>query len=111
MQDKADQDLRNADVPEDIEGEEAEKGRQKLDMILSSSSSSEDMESDASFVGKNDDIQYKGNVLTKRKKEIQDEDIKYRKFKSNATCNVKEILSFVYGPSSSRFWMLRKHIN
>jgi len=49
--------------------------------------------------------------LTKRKKEIQDEDIKYKKLKSNATCNIKEILSFVYGPSSSRFWMLRKHIN
>ena len=31
--------------------------------------------------------------------------------KSNCSCSFKEIKSFVLGPSSSTFWMTRKHIN
>lgn len=31
--------------------------------------------------------------------------------KSSASCHISEINSFIYGGSSSRFWMLRKHIN
>lgn len=30
---------------------------------------------------------------------------------SSASCKVSEIQSFIYGGSSSRFWVLRKHIN
>lgn len=31
--------------------------------------------------------------------------------KSKASCKVSEITGFIYGGFSSRFWMLRKHIN
>ena len=31
--------------------------------------------------------------------------------KSSASCLISEINSFIYGGFSSRFWMLRKHIN
>lgn len=31
--------------------------------------------------------------------------------KSKASCKLKEITSFLYGGFSSRFWMLRKHVN
>ena len=34
-----------------------------------------------------------------------------QKVKSRATCELKKIKGFTYGPFSSRFWMLRKHIN
>ena len=44
-------------------------------------------------------------------KEEKDENIKYKKLDSNATCLVEDIEGFVYGASSSRFWMMRKHIN
>ena len=30
--------------------------------------------------------------------------------KSSSNCNLDEIDNFVYGPFTSRFWMLRKHI-
>lgn len=30
---------------------------------------------------------------------------------SSASTPIKEIEAFVFGPQSSRFWMLRKHIN
>jgi len=53
MQQKVSEEGRKADVPEHVDNREAERERCELDMILSSSSSSEDMESDASFVGKN----------------------------------------------------------
>ena len=31
--------------------------------------------------------------------------------KSKASCAVKEIKAFIFGGGSSRFWVLRKHIN
>jgi len=31
--------------------------------------------------------------------------------KSNASCRIKDIQSFIYGGISSRFWMYRKHTN
>jgi hypothetical protein len=49
--------------------------------------------------------------MTKRKKEEKDENIKYKKSESNATCRIDEIEGFLYGASSSRFWMMRKHVN
>ena len=42
---------------------------------------------------------------------MRDNHIIFRKTKSNATCNIDDIEGFFYGPFSSRFWMLRKHIN
>lgn len=29
---------------------------------------------------------------------------------SSSSCNISEIDGFIYGPFTSRFWMLRKHI-
>ena len=40
-----------------------------------------------------------------------DEEFDYKKVKSHASCNLDEIKGFLYGGFSSRFWMLRKHIN
>lgn len=35
----------------------------------------------------------------------------FKKRKSNASCSIDDIVGFVVGPFSSRFWMMRKHIN
>ena len=51
MQAKLTEDSRKADVPEHVDNIAAESHRKELDLVMSSSSSSEDMESDASFVG------------------------------------------------------------
>jgi len=37
--------------------------------------------------------------------------IKYNLTRSSASCKLDDIKSFIYGGFSSRFWMLRKHIN
>ena len=37
--------------------------------------------------------------------------ITFSKAKSSTSCAVKEIKAIIYGGSSSRFWVLRKHIN
>ena len=37
--------------------------------------------------------------------------IEMKQVKSNASCNISDIKGFVYGGFSSRFWLLRKHIN
>lgn len=42
---------------------------------------------------------------------MTDNEIKFTDVKSNASCYLKDIKSFVYGGFSSRFWMFRKHIN
>ena len=36
---------------------------------------------------------------------------RYQKIKSNSTCFIRDIQSFVFGGFSSRFWVYRKHIN
>ena len=35
----------------------------------------------------------------------------YKRFKSDASCKIDDITSFVFGGFSSRFWLLRKHIS
>jgi hypothetical protein len=30
---------------------------------------------------------------------------------SNGTCDIDEVIAFIYGGTSSRFWVMRKHIN
>jgi len=35
----------------------------------------------------------------------------YKRFKSDASCKIEDITSFVFGGFSSRFWLLRKHIS
>ena len=40
-----------------------------------------------------------------------DDEFTYEEYKSSASCKVSEIRGFVYGGFTSRFWMLRKHIN
>ena len=37
--------------------------------------------------------------------------IKFKESKSKASCKITDITKFMYGAFSSRFWMLRKHIN
>ena len=37
--------------------------------------------------------------------------IQFKDSKSSASCKISEIKGFTYGGVSSRFWMLRKHIN
>ena len=37
--------------------------------------------------------------------------IEMKQVQSNASCDVSDIKGFVYGGFSSRFWLLRKHIN
>ena len=37
--------------------------------------------------------------------------MKFSTKKSKACCNLKDITGFIYGGSSARFWMMRKHIN
>ena len=47
-----------------------------------------------------------------RKKEEEDEnEFAFKNAKSSASCKLSEIESFLFGGCSSRFWMLRKHIN
>ena len=51
--------------------------------------------------------------MKKKKKQRSDKNyhIRYNKKKSSASIPIDEIESFVYGPTSSRFWTMRKHIN
>ena len=51
-------------------------------------------------------------IAKKRVKRKKGEDyVAYHCRKSNASCKLKDISAFVYGGMSSRFWMLRKHVN
>ena len=36
---------------------------------------------------------------------------KFTIVRSNASCHLKDIKGFIYGGLSSRFWLLRKHLN
>lgn len=47
----------------------------------------------------------------KQKKLLQDENVIFKKKKSNGCCYVKDIQGFLFGGLSTRFWMMRKHIN
>lgn len=40
-----------------------------------------------------------------------DEDAEFDKKHSSASCKLNDITGIVYGGFSSRFWMLRKHVN
>lgn len=40
-----------------------------------------------------------------------DDEFAYEELRSKASCSVAKIKGFLYGGFSSRFWMLRKHIN
>lgn len=37
--------------------------------------------------------------------------VTFRRVLSSASCNLADIQNFIVGGGSSRFWMLRKHIN
>ena len=37
--------------------------------------------------------------------------IEFQDYRSSASCKLSEIKNIIYGGQSSRFWMLRKHIN
>ena len=37
--------------------------------------------------------------------------VEYEEKLSDASCDLKDIKSFVFGGFNSRFWMMRKHIN
>lgn len=39
------------------------------------------------------------------------DDVKFRDRKSSGSCKVADIQNILFGGVSSRFWMLRKHIN
>ena len=40
-----------------------------------------------------------------------DEEVEFNKKNSSASCKLEDITGIVYGGFSSRFWMLRKHVN
>ena len=42
---------------------------------------------------------------------LDDDDIEFVCTKSRTSCSITDIKSFLYGGFSSRFWMLRKHVN
>lgn len=42
---------------------------------------------------------------------LDDDDIEFICKKSRTSCKIVKIRSFLYGGFSSRFWILRKHIN
>lgn len=46
-----------------------------------------------------------------RMKEKMNRRSQFKNVKSSASCLISEIEAFLYGGCSSRFWMLRKHIN
>jgi len=39
------------------------------------------------------------------------DDIKFKNVESSGSCKISEIENILFGGISSRFWMLRKHIN
>ena len=39
------------------------------------------------------------------------DDVKFKDVKSSSSCKIRDIQSIMFGGLSSRFWMLRKHIN
>ena len=39
------------------------------------------------------------------------ENLTFERTKSSATCNVEDITGIIFGGFSSRYWMLRKHVN
>lgn len=51
-----------------------------------------------------DKLKAKQNIIMQRPK-------KYICKKSKASCQVADIIGFIYGGMSARFWMMRKHIN
>lgn len=52
------------------------------------------------------------DVEAMRKQEEEEEnEFAFKNVKSSASCMLSEIDSFLFGGCSSRFWMLRKHIN
>lgn len=42
---------------------------------------------------------------------LPDQDFQFQNVLSNASCFIKDIKAFIFGGFSSRFWILRKHIN
>lgn len=59
-----------------------------------------------------EDTQEESAEVSQEKKELQlNEQYEYKKTKSSASCNLLKIKGFQFGGFSSRFWLLRKHIN
>jgi hypothetical protein len=54
---------------------------------------------------------FDGDGNKKCKHNGKNERIVFKKRVSNASCQLTSIDAFIYGGFSSRFWMLRKHIN
>lgn len=99
---------------------EAEQTKVVEKSISSSSSSSsgnddEEEEYENQRSSDNDDMVWDIEDLKKQKrkknKKMRDENVIFTKTKSNGTCKISDIEGFIFGPSSSRFWMMRKHIN
>ena len=42
---------------------------------------------------------------------IREDNLRFKKMKSLASCKISDIEGFIIGPNSTRFWMMRKHIN
>ena len=57
------------------------------------------------------DVAYDQFGKKMKKFQIPRERVIFRKTDSKASINLSEITGFVYGGISSRFWMLRKHVN
>ena len=45
------------------------------------------------------------------KEEEQHEDDEYNRILSSACCEVADIQNIIFGPTTSRFWLFRKHMN
>ena len=55
-------------------------------------------------------LRHNDNKKLGTKENFIDDDQYFRTEKSSASCHIDDIVGFIYGAQSSRFWMLRKYL-
>lgn len=97
-----------------------QKPMQKLEYVLSADHARAEMQKNASKrkayyrerEGKPesfDDSDVQINQVTELDEVL--DDVQFKEVKSSSSCKISDIQSIMFGGLSSRFWMLRKHIN
>jgi len=54
---------------------------------------------------------YQDGIMRQLKLKSWDERLQFSKHLSRASCKISDIKYFIFGGTTSRFWLLRKHIN
>jgi len=68
------------------------------------------MESNLIFKKENTDLDVGMSQCNELNEEILDDSEFFETVKSRVSCKISDIKSFVFGGTTSRFWLLRKHL-